>query len=52
MTKDPVCGMEIDESRAKTSTIAGHTYYFCCDACKKKFDREPAKFTASEHAHH
>jgi len=52
MAKDPVCGMEIEKTQAKTSTVGGQTYYFCSDACKEKFDREPAKFTASAHAHH
>jgi Cu+-exporting ATPase len=53
MTKDPVCGMEIDEKKAsRTSTFGGHTYYFCSDACKKKFDQEPGKFAAAGHAHH
>lgn len=39
MAKDPVCGMEVDEKKAKfTSTYKGKTYYFCAKACKEKFD--------------
>ena len=26
------------------STFKGKTYYFCCDGCKPRFDRDPAKF--------
>ena len=51
MAKDPVCGMEIDEKKTMTSTVDGNTYYFCSEACKDKFDKEPGKFSASEHAH-
>jgi RND family efflux transporter MFP subunit len=44
---DPVCGMEVDRSDAKTagrtSQYRGTTYYFCSDHCKKQFDKEPAK---------
>jgi YHS domain-containing protein len=48
MTKDPVCGMEIDEKTAsRTSTVDGHTYYFCSDACKTRFDQEPGKFAST-----
>lgn len=45
MAKDPVCGMEVDEKKAKaTTTYKGKTYYFCAKACKERFDREPEKF--------
>ena len=46
--KDPVCGMEVEASRAAgASTYAGHTYYFCAPACKKTFDENPEKYTAA-----
>ena len=45
---DPVCGMEVDEARAKamgrSSTYQGKTYYFCCDECKQEFDEDPTLF--------
>jgi RND family efflux transporter MFP subunit len=45
---DPVCGMEVDEARAKvagmTSDHAGRTYYFCAAVCKQEFDRAPEQF--------
>ncbi len=48
MVKDPVCGMTIDEkTAAATSDYKGQTIYFCAAACKKKFDQDPARYTAS-----
>ncbi len=53
MAKDPVCGMQVDEKKvSRTSTFAEHTYYFCSDGCKKRFDQEPAKFTEAAHPGH
>ncbi len=47
---DPVCGMTVDESKAKAasrlSSYQAQTYYFCNDGCKKRFDAEPAKYLA------
>ncbi len=37
MKKDPVCGMDVDERRAKTAQKDGKTFYFCCDKCRDKF---------------
>jgi RND family efflux transporter MFP subunit len=40
--KDPICGMDVDESKAKAagriSEYSGKTYYFCADECKQQFD--------------
>lgn len=42
MSKDPVCGMLIDERvAAGKSEYRGRTYYFCSTSCKKAFDKEP-----------
>lgn len=47
MTKDPVCGMRVDENTAKfKSDYAGTTYYFCNDSCKAAFDKNPQRFTS------
>jgi len=47
MALDPVCKMNVDESKAAaTSSCNGQTYYFCCVACKNKFDKEPQKFAS------
>ncbi len=43
MTKDPVCGMDINENQAKAKTdYKGRTYYFCSDSCKQKFEKNPS----------
>ena len=45
MAKDPVCGMDVNESQAKAkSQYNGQTYYFCSDGCKQKFDANPQQF--------
>ena len=45
MTKDPVCGMQVDENKAAgQSTYQGKTYYFCSQGCKAKFDSNPAQY--------
>jgi len=45
MAIDPVCKMEVDESKpAATSEYKGKKYYFCAVGCKKAFDREPEKY--------
>jgi YHS domain-containing protein/uncharacterized membrane protein YraQ (UPF0718 family) len=59
--KDPVCGMTVDRDAGKpTSSYRGHTYYFCSEGCKAKFDAEPERYVdatarqavALEHAGH
>jgi membrane fusion protein, copper/silver efflux system len=46
--KDPVCGMMVEVSKAKTekrvSEHSGRTFYFCHDGCKRTFDKNPVKF--------
>ena len=45
MSKDPVCGMNVDESKAAGSSVYnGKTYYFCAQSCKARFDKEPEKY--------
>ena len=42
---DPVCGMEVEQSKAAaTSDYDGTTYYFCSKSCKTEFDQDPAKY--------
>jgi YHS domain-containing protein len=46
---DPVCKMQVEESKAAaTSEYKGQKYYFCAVGCKKAFDRDPAKYIAKE----
>ena len=45
MAIDPVCKMEVKESKAAaTSEYKGEKYYFCNVACKKAFDQNPDKY--------
>ena len=45
---DPVCGMEVDPSKA-AATVAykGATFYFCSERCAAKFRTAPEKYTQS-----
>ncbi len=57
MSKDLVCGMQVNESEAShKSEYKGKTYYFCSSHCKMQFDEKPEKYTdgeeSSEHNHH
>src|SRR5260221_10954799 len=48
MVKDPVCGMNVDETKSKhSSTFLDETYYFCWAGCKARFDAEPSRYTGS-----
>ncbi len=45
MAKDPVCGMDVDEKNAPATLVyKGKTYYFCTQACKRAFERNPQKY--------
>lgn len=45
IVKDPVCGMEVDTSKAKYKSIyKGKIYYFCSERCKKEFEANPEYF--------
>lgn len=41
-TKDPVCGMTVDEKTSLHAERDGKTYYFCGEQCLKKFNARPA----------
>ena len=34
---DPVCGMRVDRAKAVRLEHAGHTYHFCSDGCRDRF---------------
>ena len=36
-TKDPVCGMTVDEKTAVHAERDGKTFYFCSDHCRQTF---------------
>lgn len=45
--KDPVCGMQVEESDAAGQTdYEGTTYYFCSISCKDKFEASPEDYTS------
>lgn len=46
MQIDPVCGMQVEQEKASgRSEYSGKAYYFCSQACKEQFEKEPLKFT-------
>lgn len=40
MVKDPVCGMDVNESKAISVAYQGKSYYFCSKHCLDKFSKE------------
>jgi YHS domain-containing protein len=36
-TKDPICGMTVDETISLSIARDGKTHYFCGETCRKKF---------------
>ena len=45
---DPVCGMQVDEARARAGALVsehgGEHYFFCSPACKAGFDANPGDY--------
>ena len=41
VTKDPICGMTVDQATALHAEREGQTFYFCSDHCLKKFLSTP-----------
>ena len=41
MTKDPICGMDVDEAVALAAERNGETFYFCSAFCREKFLSAP-----------
>jgi len=45
VTRDPVCGMEVEPTTSvATSSYGEKTYYFCSVACKDQFDADPDRY--------
>jgi len=45
LQEGPVCGMMVDERKAKfTTNLEGKTIYFCSAPCKASFDKNPQKY--------
>lgn len=49
MVKDPVCGMNIEISKAVAHEVyLGATQHFCSDSCHKKFQANPSEYVQVE----
>src|SRR3989338_4839526 len=49
MATDPICGMEVDEKKAKFNTVKdGKRYYFCSKNCHDKFQKDSLKYINSD----
>ncbi len=45
LTKDPVCGVELDpEHAAGQASYRDRTYHFCSAACREQFEKDPVRF--------
>ena len=42
ISKDPICGMNVDEATAFHTERNGKTFYFCSDHCRQTFLSTPA----------
>jgi YHS domain-containing protein len=46
---DPVCGMRVHrDTTVGTAEYRGHTYYFCCEMCRKRFVENPEEYVGPE----
>ena len=43
-SRDPVCGMAVDEKGGLTSKHQDKHYAFCSEHCQKSFDADPDKY--------
>lgn len=41
-TKDPICGMTVDEATALHAARDGKTFYFCSEQCRAQFSSATA----------
>ena len=42
---DPVCGMNVPAGRREISfDYQGCSYYFCAEACRRAFQKDPVKY--------
>jgi Cu+-exporting ATPase len=48
VTLDPVCGHEVISSAEPGLAYRGSSYFFCCEDCRRRFQRDPGEFTVSE----
>ena len=49
MTKDPVCKMALEETKAPFSyEYGGQTYWFCGRGCEERFKKDPEKYLSGK----
>jgi YHS domain-containing protein len=49
MRVDPVCGMEVDETKVPQSLRSehlGHCFCFCSQECKEEFEHNPHQYVS------
>lgn len=47
--KDPVCAMEVsDTKKAPSEEYKGKIYFFCSEHCKKAFKKDPMSYISAE----
>lgn len=42
VTKDPICGMSVNEATALRAERDGKTFFFCSESCRQKFLATPS----------
>jgi Cu+-exporting ATPase len=48
IVRDPICAMSVDPADAKhTTEHDGHTYYFCSNSCRGKFEADPETYVTA-----
>jgi YHS domain-containing protein len=46
---DPVCGMTVDVGNTRlVSAYRGESYWFCAEACRRAFEKNPDKYLAAK----
>lgn len=51
MKRDPICGMDVDESKGISFEKNGEMFYFCSEHCKNKFIQQSAEPPPKETTH-
>jgi Cu+-exporting ATPase len=47
--EDPICRMQVEESRAAgEAEYEGRRYYFCSGGCREKFVEDPGRYAARD----
>jgi Cu+-exporting ATPase len=49
--KDPICGMNVDETSPFHAERDGKSFYFCSDHCLQKFNSAPIGKKSGEKPH-